>query len=273
MTLAETIKTLQTSALSFPTKDRALKITGADAKSWLQGQITQDIRLLATQSISSCLCNPKGQIESIVHIHEEEDHLILITEQPTVILQRIEDFVIMEDINATLLDFPVSTLQGVSASGSYCQDRTGYSGYDTLTTSDIPNGSVEHLSALEIAAGIPRFGIEIGAKTLPPELGPHFESQHISYTKGCYVGQEVIHRIHARGHTNKCLVGLIADKPIEPGSVTFEGKEIGSVHRSAPHSEFGFIASATLRNEATSNGTQVQINGVTATVQQLPLLG
>jgi tRNA-modifying protein YgfZ len=274
MTLEEIIKSLKTSAISYPTADRAVKLTGTDAKTWLQGQISQDIRELSeTHPILACLCNPKGQIQTILYLYQTGSELIVITQHPEILLNRIEEFVIMEDVSATLIPEVVSSTQGATATGQFPRNRSGYGGFDSIGISDQPQLPNEHIDALEIAAGIPQFGIEIGNKTLPPELGSAFEEGTISYTKGCYVGQEVIHRIHARGHTNKSWIGLTSDQPFEQTAVTLNGVTVGTIHRAAKHPDFGFIASATLRNEAIEPGTQVQVGDVIATVKQMPLLG
>jgi folate-binding protein YgfZ len=133
--------------------------------------------------------------------------------------------------------------------------------------------SPEGYELATLEAGIPRFGIDTNDKTLPPELGPHFESNHVSYTKGCYTGQEVLMRMHSRGHTNKTWVGLKASAPISPGTrVSYEGKDVGTVHRAALSPAFGHIASATLRNEATAEGTKVQAGDTAAEVVTMPFL-
>ncbi|MFM9874579.1 MAG: YgfZ/GcvT domain-containing protein [Fimbriimonadaceae bacterium] len=274
MTLKETINTLKISAIAIPTADRAVRVTGTDAKSWLQGQISQDMRELSeSHSIIGCLCNPKGHIQTILHLYQTGSELITITPHPEILLHRIEEFVIMEDVSASLIQEPVSSIQGATATGHFARNRYGHGGFDTIEISNQSHIPTVQSDALEIAAGIPRFGIEIGNKTLPPELGPAFEQTTISYTKGCYVGQEVIHRIHSRGHTNKTWVGLIANQPFIQTTVTHNGIDVGTIHRSAEHPDFGFIASATLKNVAIAPGTQVEIGDVTATVKQMPLLG
>lgn len=274
MTLAETLQMLKTSALQVKTDDKAVLLKGTDVLSWLQGQITQDITQLESQRvISACICNPKGQIQTTLTIHQQsESEFIAILPKPEVLIERVENFVIMEDVSAKLVGRPLFSIQGKGSKGHFSNDRTGYGGFDTFDTSDLPIIPQDHLSAFEIAAGIPRFGFEISPKTLPPELGDQFEKQNISYTKGCYVGQEVIHRIHARGHTNKTWVGLIADQPFQGPIVVNNDQAVGAIYRSAQHPVFGFIASATLKNEAAVQGTQVQIGGITATVKLLPLL-
>jgi len=273
MTLADTIKTLKTSAMLLPTEDRAIRLTGIDAKLWLQGQITQDIRnLSASNPIHGCLCNPKGQIQTILNIYESDSNLIIITEHPQILIDRIDQFVIMEDVTATLLDEPIISIQGANATGQFARDRSGFGGFDSFASPSLPPLNPEHLPALEITAGIPRFGQEIGKKTLPPELGPAFEAQHISYTKGCYVGQEVIHRIHARGHTNKSWVALTGTEPFTDSQVKAQDQSIGIVHRSAPHPEFGYIASATIKNAFIEPGTTVSVGNANYTVAEMPLL-
>ncbi|MFX6234584.1 tRNA-modifying protein YgfZ, partial [Acinetobacter baumannii] len=70
------------------------------------------------------------------------------------------------------------------------------------------------MDQLELRAGNPRLGGDTTQKTLPPELGPAFESRTVSYTKGCYMGQEVLMRIHSRGHTNRTWVCLTSAEPL-----------------------------------------------------------
>ncbi len=100
-------------------------------------------------------------------------------------------------------------------------DRTGFGGVDLI----VPYAVMEELQTALVAAaclpiddtlatilryeaGIPQAGVDWGARTLAAEMGDPFVHAHISYTKGCYVGQEVLMRIHARGHTNRTWVPL-----------------------------------------------------------------
>jgi len=100
-------------------------------------------------------------------------------------------------------------------------DRTGFGGVDLL----VPYAVMEEFQTALIAtaclpieeplatvlryeAGIPAYGVDMNERTLASEMGKPFEASHISYTKGCYVGQEVLMRIHARGHTNRTWVPM-----------------------------------------------------------------
>lgn len=267
MGLTDTISHLRSGALRFPTSDQAIRITGRDAISWLQGQVTQDLAKLAEGPVSACLCLPTGQLQTLLRIAETGDGLLVVTPHPELLLQRIEDFVIVEDVAGMNLG-PVSSTQGMGSTGLVFHDRSGFGGYDSIERDGDPEIPAEQIHALEIAAGIPRLGVDTSAKTLPPELGPAFEAEYVSYTKGCYVGQEVLHRIHARGHVNRQWVALVSDSPIPSGELP----GTGVIHRSATHPDYGYIASATLRSESAKPGTGIDLGTTAALVSAMPLL-
>ena len=114
-------------------------------------------------------------------------------------------------------------------------DRTGEGGWDVWASKSSLDAWREGFEILDpelsrILAGIPKWGAAVGPRTLPPELGPAFEASHVSYSKGCYTGQEVLMRIHSRGHTNRTWVGLVSDAPLCVGaSVLYEDREVGRV--------------------------------------------
>lgn len=94
-------------------------------------------------------------------------------------------------------------------------------------------GGDEHLEAARILAGWPALGREIGEKTLPQEVR-YDEIGGVSYTKGCYVGQETVARVHFRGHPNRQLRGLVWDgEGVAPGQGVSTGERdvgrLGSV--------------------------------------------
>lgn len=282
MELQESLELLKTGQVIISeTGDSIIELSGIDALDWLQGQITQDMNLLSKGSqISSCICFPTGQLLTLTHIYLRNDRILIVTRNPDVVFNLIENFVIMEDVSFKVLPGKLFSIQGTgsSVSGDFelPRDRTGFGGFDILN----PTGNFVqlhvlpdlHLQALEIAAGIPRLGVDTSSKTLPPELGDQFESEFINYNKGCYAGQEVLQRIHSRGHTNKTWVGLRADHEMTPGSdVRYDGQIVGTVHRSAQHPDLGFIGTATLKNVATEPGTVIEVGGIAATVQHFPL--
>jgi folate-binding protein YgfZ len=129
-----------------------------------------------------------------------------------------------------------------------------------------------------LEAGIPSYGRDATAKTMPPELGGFFSSRHINYNKGCYVGQEVLMRMHSRGHTNRTWMGLISESPLEVGALVSHARrpEAGVVTSAVYSPDFGNIGAATLRNEIASDGEVVIVKtsagDVEAEVRPMPLL-
>lgn len=108
------------------------------------------------------------------------------------------------------------------------------------------------IEAARIEAGRPLWGVDMDDSTLPQEA--NLEALNaISYTKGCYTGQEVVARLHFRGHVNKRVVGLRVDgSAVPPRGTTVlgaEGKEVGEVRSAVLSPRFGPIALAMLRRE------------------------
>jgi folate-binding protein YgfZ len=124
------------------------------------------------------------------------------------------------------------------------------------------------LSALRMEQGIPWFSYDFGDKQIPHEAG--LENSHISYTKGCYTGQEIVERVRSRGQVNRRRVRLVFDSASAPpaGAVlTFAGKEAGVVTRSATPPDLSTaIGMAYVRKEANASGTQLTWSGGNANV-------
>jgi folate-binding protein YgfZ len=111
-----------------------------------------------------------------------------------------------------------------------------------------------------IEVGIPRFGADMDEANLPLECG--IEEQAISYKKGCYIGQEVINRVHSFGHVAKELRGLrLADDlksvPQRGEKLFHEGKEVGYITSAVKSPSYGNIALGYVRREANQIGTEL----------------
>lgn len=108
-----------------------------------------------------------------------------------------------------------------------------------------------------IELGVPRFGLDITADNLPQETG--LVSRAVSFDKGCYTGQEVVARIHYRGHVNRHLRGIrpveppageSSEQPLEPGAeLARQGRVVGVVTSACCSPRFGPIGLAYLRRE------------------------
>jgi folate-binding protein YgfZ len=133
-------------------------------------------------------------------------------------------------------------------------------------------GGVEDAEAARILAGWPALGAEIDDKTLPQEVR-FDELGGVSYTKGCYLGQETVARIHFRGHPNRELRGLEWEdaSPLEGRSIEGAGREAGTV-RSTLLAGGRRIGLAPIRKEVTI-GDAVTAGGRPARVVALPFGG
>ncbi|MCS7208626.1 MAG: hypothetical protein NZ874_03555 [Fimbriimonadales bacterium] len=157
-------------------------------------------------------------------------------------------------------------------------DRTGFGGVDLI----VPYAVMEEFRTALIAtaclpiddalatvlryeAGIPQAGVDWSERTLAAEMGAAFVRSHISYTKGCYVGQEVLMRIHARGHTNRTWVPMrIQGMTVPSRGTTLSvpdraevGWITGAVH--SPALRGAILAWGFVRNEYAQPETTLQV--------------
>lgn len=132
----------------------------------------------------------------------------------------------------------------------------------------------EVLNTLRLEAGIPWLGYDFGEKTIPHEAA--LETTHINFSKGCYVGQEIVERVRSRGHVNRRRSGLAFSGTGVPPSGTVlsqAGKEAGVVTSAATSPLLGRpIGMGYLRREFLAVGTCFDWPGGTAEAIELPLV-
>jgi folate-binding protein YgfZ len=128
------------------------------------------------------------------------------------------------------------------------------------------------LNAQRLAQGVPWFGYDFGEKQIPHEAG--LENSHISYTKGCYTGQEIVERVRSRGQVHRRRVELIFDGPVSPPvnePLLADGKEVGSVTRAALPSFFpSAIGMGYVRKDHNAPGSRLTWSGGAAVVARFP---
>jgi folate-binding protein YgfZ len=136
----------------------------------------------------------------------------------------------------------------------------------------IPIG-FDAINSLRLEAGIPWFGYDFGDSVIPHEAG--LENSHISYTKGCYTGQEIVERVRSRGQVNRRRVGLRFDGAELPanGSKLLSGAaEVGHVTSAAHSFALGkSIGMGYVRREHSAPGAKLQSESGPAEVIELPL--
>ncbi len=124
------------------------------------------------------------------------------------------------------------------------------------------------LSTLRLEQGVPWFGYDFDERHIPHEAG--LQDSHISYTKGCYTGQEIVERVRSRGHANRLRVSLkfLASEPPAPGTPLFaDAQEVGYVTRTALSPALGcLLGMAYLRREYSTPGTRLTCAAATAEV-------
>lgn len=279
--LAEVLTLREAAACRALPDERLIWLLGDDAHAWLQGQVTQDVRDLSTAK-QFCLCEPTGQLLAIgrAWMHEGRIAIVLDAKCLPPFEDRVERMVISEDVRLESDPRRCVTIQGPEAVAPFgnalvlSSDRTGSGGFDIWSEDDavppnLPMVSDEAWNVITLEAGIPILGVDTNAKTLPPELGPAFESAAISYTKGCYTGQEVLMRIHSRGHTNRVWRVILCHEHVLVGGSVFadDRVEAGVVTRFGFSPRFGWIAAAMLRKEASDPGCIVQVDGPNGAVE------
>lgn len=135
-------------------------------------------------------------------------------------------------------------------------------------------GDATALEILRVEAGLPRAGAEIGLDTLPAEL--HLVERAVSFTKGCFTGQEVVTRMHSRGRVGHQLVGIAlgacAELPPVGASVEAAGARVGEITSAVFSPSAGAIALAIVRKGSETPGTEVAVAGRTASVAALPFV-
>jgi folate-binding protein YgfZ len=134
-----------------------------------------------------------------------------------------------------------------------------------------PVGS-EAYDSVRVLLGMPRYGIDIGDRDLPQETA---QERALNFRKGCYVGQEIVERIHSRGKVHRSLAGVIIEglSPSPGAAVQSQGKQIGELRSTATIPVNGgsrTFALASLRRDALPAGAPLQVGESNATLSELP---
>lgn len=232
-----------------------ITISGPDRKTFLHGMVTNEVNTLAPgQSNYALMLNAKGKILADLWVYMREDDICLVVRDSLgdVAAATLNKFLIMEDAEITdrTQDHSVLTVQGPNAeacvSGMDCikisASLTGLPGFLLVCPKDEAksvNDAVLHsgasvvepevLESMRIDAGVPIVGRELNDSVIPQEAGLHHA---ISFEKGCYIGQEVVARLHFRGHVNRELTRFILEcdeAPDEVAVIHHDGKEVGKI--------------------------------------------
>jgi folate-binding protein YgfZ len=200
------------------------RVTGTDRLRYLNGQLTNDLRGLAPGNAKyACALTPKGKLAADLYVAAEPDHFWI--DAPSAVREslaiRLERYVIADDVEIEdvtddyrLLHFMDERPPEMNGAIAIANDRFRRAGVDLWLPGSFAEGELpsvhfldpEQAERLRIERGIPIWGAELSEEVIPAEAG--LDETAISFTKGCYLGQEVISRIKSLGHVNRHLRGL-----------------------------------------------------------------
>lgn len=286
-----------------------LLVGGSEAAEFLQGQLTNDIEALGPgDGLYAALLDRKGHIEADMRVLRpgERPDLWLDTEAEGLEATRrhLQTYKIGRDVEIADLSgerailsligprsvavggsaaLPENACEAVTIAGAQCLAVGTADGIDLILDAGerervrealLGGGAAEVTPAaaeiLRIEAGRPRFGVEMGAGTMPAEAG--IVERAVSFTKGCYIGQETVARLHYKGKPNRHLRGLRLSGAAATGTALRLGdKEVGRLGGFAVSPALGPVGLAILRREA-GPGDRLAVgeDGVTAEVVALP---
>jgi folate-binding protein YgfZ len=267
-------------------------VQGPDAVAFLQGQLSQDVAGLSIgASAPSLLLQPTGKVDAWLRAtRTADDEVVLDVDEGwgDAVSARLRRFLLRTKATLEPARWTGVALRGagsvdLAADGGHRLAVTwpGVEGVDVLGPEGVTVSSTlvadEALEALRVVSGVPAMGAEITEATIPAELGQWLIDASVSFTKGCYTGQELVARIDSRGgKVPRPVRGLRLEAGVAAvGSiVTFDGAEVGHVTSSASSPDLGPVALATLARSV-EPGTRVEVAGVdgaqAATVVEPPL--
>ncbi|MDG1367330.1 MAG: hypothetical protein P8I99_13230 [Acidimicrobiales bacterium] len=221
-----------------------VRVHGSDAATYLQGQISQDIDGLVEGATAwSLVLQPNGKVSSWFRIHRVADADFLLdtdTGHAASLIARLERFKLRTDAVIEVVDTAIPT-------------PLEWPGLDDPADEE-----------QRIRAGMPRMGVELTEDTIPGEGGQRLIDLSVSFSKGCYTGQELVARIDSRGgNVPRPIRILVARDSLEVGvAVTADGDEVGRVTSAA-----GTVALAPLMRKV-EIGESVSVGGVPAVVSE-----
>jgi len=285
-----------------------LLLTGAEARDFLQGQVSNDVERLADgQGCYAAFLTHKGKMLGDLRVLATRDALWIDTERPSLqelfnLLRRTRIGRDVELHKRTLERFLLSLVgpgaarvvgsEPGEAEGAHVLGELGGAALRVIRTDaglDLVGDAGDRdrvLAALEAAGGVavpeaaaevlrveagrPRYGLDLDDSVIPQEAG--LNDRAVSFTKGCYVGQETVARLFYRGKPNRQLRGLRLSAPAAPGTPLRLGeREVGRLGSVALSPVHGPIALALVRREA-GPGDELALGdeGATALVVELP---
>ena len=195
-----------------------VEVTGADARAYLHSQLSQDVQAMAVgEARWSYLLQPNGKVDALLRVTETgEGRFVLDVDKGfgAAVLVRLERFRIRVKVDMEPLPWHCVAVRGaeaasvaVAAAGgdtwsvpSWWGDPSAWDviGPESAPPAGVPTADRARLERARVEAGWPAMGAELTERTIPGEVGPLLDLA-VSFTKGCYPGQELVERMDSRG--------------------------------------------------------------------------
>jgi folate-binding protein YgfZ len=251
-----------------------LLLTGSDVREFLQGQVTNDIEGLADgEGCHAAFLTHKGKMLGDLRVFAFAGGVFLDCERSVLqdLFNLIRRFKLGRDVEVSkrTLERGLLSVYGpregtelqhrrVEIGGVQVREITTDVGRDIVCDAgdvervkaalDVVECSEEAAEIVRVERGVPRYGIDLDDTVIPQEAG--LNERLVSFTKGCYVGQETVARLYYRGKPNRRLMGLRCDEVLAPGTqLERDGKVVAVVKSSVMSPREGPIALAFVRRE------------------------
>jgi folate-binding protein YgfZ len=267
-----------TSPTAVRTSRDLVTAVGPDALTFLQGQLSQDLTKLAPgEATWSFLLQPQGKVDAWLRVHRaghEEFRLDVDTGSGAAVVARLERFKLRTKCDFTLAEAtPVLAVRGAMVEGGLSCGWPGLGGVDLIgiDADEIPPGVGEAdtawLESVRVRAGVPRMGVELTEATIPAEVGQWIIDLSVSFTKGCFTGQELVARIDSRGgNVPRRLRAIVAGQALAAGAaVQVDGTEVGRITSVA-----GPVGLAYIQRKV-EPPTEGEVDGMPVAVRELPI--
>lgn len=214
-----------------------ITITGEDAATFLQGIITQDIEAVKTAPVFSAMLSPQGKWNYDFFILKQDNGFVLDAYAPTAdaLIKKLSLYKLRAKVAITrLTDWRMGYAESPVAEHSFTDPR-----HPSLPTriwvkgeTPMPEGllSLKHVLAVRLNLGIPTGGIDVTENETVLDVGYDLLNA-VSFTKGCYVGQEVTARMHYKSISRKGFYQVTGNAPLpaDATQLTIDGKKVGEL--------------------------------------------
>jgi folate-binding protein YgfZ len=283
-----------------------LALTGTQAREFLHGQVSNDIEALEPgRGCYAAFLTPKGKMLGDLRVLDLGDELFLDTERVSLqaLFNMIRNYKLGRDVelHKRTVERGLLSLVGPGARAAAGAHDLGPAEHDNASgeiggvpvrlvataggvdlicdaehtdelkaaLAGVPEVSEAAAEVVRVESGRPRYGLDLDDSVIPQEAG--LNERAVSFTKGCYVGQETVARLFYRGRPNRHLRGLRLSEPAATGDALRLGeREVGRLGSSVVSPALGPLGLAIVRREASPGDTLTVRDGASATLVELP---